>query len=100
MALSASFRVIKATKALLEVLQRSSSVRGHMIFTLARGPYLQNSLQSNSSFIWKDQNEMGEMSLTVKSESKGDSSFTLGLRHLIERFVETFHLESSYSAVG
>lgn len=72
MALSASFRVIKATKALLEVLPRSSSVRGHMIFTLAKGPYLQNSLQSNSSFIWKNQNEMGEMALT--SESKGDGS--------------------------
>lgn len=51
MALSASLRVMKATKPRLETRVRSSSVRGHMIFTLARGPYLPNSLHSISSFI-------------------------------------------------
>lgn len=56
-AFSASFRVMKATKALLEVRQRSSSVRGHMIFTLARGPYLPNSLHSISSFIWSSNDD-------------------------------------------
>jgi hypothetical protein len=37
-ALSASLRFIKATKPQFLSLALSSSVRGHMIFTLARGP--------------------------------------------------------------
>ena len=52
MALSASFRVMKATKPQLRFLLLSSSVLGHMILTLARGPYFPNSSHNISSSIW------------------------------------------------
>lgn len=70
MALSASFRVMKATKARFEVRPRSSSVRGHIIFTLAKGPYLQNSLQSISSFICIDRKCKTDTHLLIPLRSR------------------------------
>ena len=53
-AFSASFLFMKATKPQFLFLHFSSSVRDHITFTQARGPYLPNIWQSISLFIWME----------------------------------------------